>query len=196
MLIFNKPASSLQLQTSLIGEHNKENVAAAVEAAKIVGIKEADMKRAVKKFQGLEHRLEFVGEVRGVKFYNDSFATTPESTITALKSFSEPIVLLVGGADKGSNFKQLAGEIKKKAKFAVLLKGTATPRIKKELQKMSFPKNKMKEAGNIKEAVILAIKQSVRGDVVLLSTGCASFGMFKNYKERGRLFKEEVGKIK
>ncbi|MDP2830482.1 MAG: cyanophycin synthetase, partial [bacterium] len=164
--------------------------------AKIIGINDGIVKKAVKNFKGLEHRLEFVKIVNGVKYYNDSFATTPESAITALKSFAEPIVLLAGGAEKKSGFKQLAEEIKKKVQFMVLLDGKATPRLKKELIKANFPQDRMFLAKNIKQAVREAGKNAVKGGIVLLSPACASFGMFRNYKERGELFKEEVTKLK
>ena len=180
------------LPSKLIGEHNKENIAAAVEVAKIVGVKLAIIKKAVANFKGLEHRLEFVRELKGVKYYNDSFATTPEATITALKSFAAPIVLLLGGADKGANFKKLAKEVKRRVKFAVLLKGKATSRIKKELLKAGFKPENMRLVDNIKEAAKTAKANAAAGDVILLSTACASFGMFKNYKERGDLFKKEA----
>ncbi len=184
------------LPSKLIGEHNKENVAAAVEVAKIAGVNHETIKKAVAKFKGLEHRLEFVRELGGVKYYNDSFATTPESTIIALKSFNAPIIALLGGADKSSNFKQLAKEVKRRVKFVVLFKGRATPRIKKELLKAGYENKKMKYVSNIKSAVDLARRKARPGDVVLLSTACASFGMFKNYKERGKLFKAEILKQK
>lgn len=183
-----------ELPSKLIGEHNKENVAAAEEVAKIVGVKPETIKKSVANFKGLEHRLEFVKEIRGVKYYDDSFATNPESTIIALKSFVAPIVLLLGGADKGANFNQLAKEVKKRCKFIVLLAGQATPRIKKELLKIGYKNNKMALADNIKKAVALARAEAKSGEVVLLSTACASFGMFKNYKERGDLFKSLVKK--
>jgi UDP-N-acetylmuramoylalanine--D-glutamate ligase len=182
--------TKLELPSKLVGEHNQENIAAAVEVAKIVGIKPEVVARAVKNFKGLEHRIEFAGEVDGAKYYNDSFATVPEATITALKSFSAPIILLVGGADKGSDFKTLAKEIKKRVKFVVLLDGQATPRIKKELLKINYQEEKMKLVFNITDAVKAARSQTKTGDIVLLSPACASFGMFKNYKERGKLFKE------
>jgi len=184
------------LKSKLIGEHNKENIASAVKVAKLAGVKNEIIKKAVASFTGLEHRLEFVKSVNGAKYYNDSFATTPESAITALKSFSQPIILLAGGAEKKSDFTRLAKEIKSKVKFIVLLNGKATPRLKKELIKIGYPKNKMKLVYNIKDAVKTAHKNADKGDVVLLSTACASFGMFKNYKERGELFKREVKRFK
>ena len=211
------------LPSKLVGEHNKENIAAAAAVAKIAGVKNEVIKKAVAGFNGLEHRLELAREYNGVKYYDDSFATTPESTIIALKSFSQsavissvsekslkggnkkykgflpavemtkkPIILLLGGADKRSDFSGLAKEVKKHVKYVVLLNGDSTPRIKKELLKVGFKADSMKLADNIKEAVKFAKAKAAPGDIVLLSTACASFGMFKNYKERGDLFKAEV----
>ncbi len=184
------------LPSKLIGEHNKENIAAAVAVVKLAGVKNEIIKKAVASFKGLEHRLEYIRNVKGVKYYNDSFATTPESAIIALKSFSQPIILLAGGAEKKSDFKQLVKEIKKRVKFVVLLNGKATPRLKNELIKAGCPKSKMKLVYNIKDAVRAANKNAENDDIVLLSTACASFGMFKNYKARGELFKQEAKKLK
>ena len=184
-----------ELKSKLIGEHNKENIAAAIEVAKILKIKKIDIEKVVKSFMGLEHRLEFVREIGGVKYYNDTFATTPESTITALKSFEAPIISLMGGADKGSDFKQLAREIKKRVKFVLLFNGEGSDKIHKELLEIKFSKTNIKTVENMKEA-FKNVKGVVKeGDIALLSTACASFGIFKNYKERGKLFKEEVKKI-
>lgn len=180
------------LETVLPGEHNLENIAAAEEVAKIIKIPKAVVAKAVIKFQGLEYRLQKIGEWGGLAFYNDSFATTPEATITALRSFSVPIVVLLGGADKGANFNLLAKEVKKRCHFVVLLKGEATPRIETSLLNSGFPKSSLRQVDNIEAAVELAIKMSKQPGLVLLSTACASFGMFKNYKQRGQLFKEAV----
>lgn len=185
-----------ELPSQLVGEHNKENIAAAVEAAKIIGIKNEVIIKTVADFNGLEHRIELVRELKGIKYYDDSFATTPEATITALKSFSSPIIVLLGGAEKKSDFRELAREAAKRIRFAVLLDGKSTLRIKRELLKANIQANKMKLVNNINEAVKLAQSQAAPGDIVLLSTACASFGMFKNYKERGNLFKEAVKKLK
>jgi UDP-N-acetylmuramoylalanine--D-glutamate ligase len=184
--------SKSNLPSRLVGEHNKENIAAAIEVAKIAGVKEEVIIAAIKSFDGLEHRIEPIGAFKGVTYYNDSFATTPESAIIALKSFYQPIILLAGGAEKKSNFKELAKTIKRKVKFLVLFKGDATPRLKKEVVKIGFDVKRIKIANNITEAVATARRQAKVNDVVLMSPACASFGMFRNYKERGNLFKAAV----
>ena len=112
-----------------------------------------------------------------------------------MKSFNRPLILLAGGANKGAKFKKLAREIKKKVKFAVLFKGQSSPRIKRELLKINFPGKNIATAGSMSEAVGKAFKKAAAGDIVLLSPACASFGLFKNYKERGELFKKEVFKL-
>ena len=184
------------LSSRLPGEHNRENIAAAETVARLMNIKPAVIAKAVANFKGLEHRLEMVREIKGVKYYNDSFATTPESTIIAIKSFKPPIVLLAGGADKGANFKSMAQAIKTRVKFTVLFKGIATPRIEKELKRAGYPKSQVKVVNDIKSAVKLAREKIGKSGTVLMSPACASFGMFKNYKERGALFKEAIKKIK
>lgn len=178
----------------LVGEHNKENIAAAETVAQILKIHPEIVARAVRNFKGLEHRLELVATKANIKYYDDSFATTPEATIIALKSFAAPIILLAGGADKSANFKQLAKEITKRVKFIILFEGAATPRLKAELLQAGFDAKKIKIATSMALAVAAANGQAQSGDIVLLSTACASFGIFKNYKERGNLFKSEVNK--
>jgi len=187
--------SKSNLASRLVGEHNKENIAAAVIAVRLAKINKRSIKNAVLKFKGLEHRLEFVRAVNGVKYYNDTFATTPESAITALNSFASPIILIAGGSEKGSDFRQLAKKIKSKAKLVVLIIGDATPRIKKELLKINYPKDKIFGVSGMAAAVKKARESARSGDIVLLSPACASFGIFKNYKERGKQFKDEVKKI-
>jgi len=184
------------LLSGLVGEHNRENIAAAFEVAQLVGIKKEIVVKAVGKFKGLEHRIEPVRELKKTKYYNDSFATTPESAIIALRAFACPIILLAGGADKGADFKKFAKEIKQRVKFVALLDGLATERIMKELQAIKYPEKQMKIFKNISSAVKMASRQALPGEAVLLSPGCASFGMFKNYKERGKLFKQEVRKLR
>jgi UDP-N-acetylmuramoylalanine--D-glutamate ligase len=204
-----------ELPSNLTGEHNKENIAAAVAVAKILKIKNDVIAKAVRKFQGLPHRLELVAEINGVKYFDDSFATVPDVSVIALKAIgsankafcpSQPtlsarrvnllwegnIILLAGGADKGSDFKNFAKEIKKSVKYLILFKGKGSERLKKELQKTKYQILNTKEVDNMKDAVKIAKSKAKSRDIVLLSTGCASFGCFKNYKERGDQFKNEV----
>lgn len=187
--------SKSDLPSRLAGEHNKENIAAAAAAAKILKIPDSIVKAAVADFKGLEHRLELIRKVEGAAYYDDSFATTPEAAITAMNSFTAPIILLAGGADKGSNFKDMARIVKKKARIVILLKGRATPRLKKEILAVGFYKRNIYMVDSMGKAIAIAAAKAEKGDIVLLATGCASFGMFKNYKERGNFFKDEVNKL-
>lgn len=184
------------LQSQLAGDYNKKNISAAYEVAKILNINNNIIEMAVKSFKGLEHRIEFVRDFKGVSYYDNSFATTPEATIEDLYSFKNPKILLAGGSDKGSDFKNLAKEIKKNVKFLIMFEASATPRIYKELKKIKYPDNKLVVVKSMSEAVKIANEKSQAGDMVLLSTACASFGIFKNYKERGDLFKQEVKNLK
>jgi UDP-N-acetylmuramoylalanine--D-glutamate ligase len=204
-----------ELKSNLIGEHNKENVAAAAAVAKILKIKDEVVKKAVRNFKGLPHRLELVAEKKGVKYFDDSFATVPDVSVIALKAIvnnhpqphpsgilgtslekegGRNVVLLAGGADKGSDFKNFAKEIKKHVKFLILFKGKGSERLKKSLRVMRCAL--WAEVYKMKDAINIAKKQAKPGDIVLLSTGCASFGCFKNYKDRGNQFKAEVKKQK
>jgi len=178
-LIFFSPSS---LPSRLIGDYNRDNIGAAVAVAKIIGLPAASYRKTIARFANLEHRLEFVRSYKGARYYDNSFSTTPESTVLDLKSFVAPIIQIAGGADKGASFSVLAKEIKKRVKFLVLLKGQATPRLKKEVLKNNFPTSRLKEASSMEQAVKLAAEKAKPGDVVLLSTACASFGLFKNYK--------------
>lgn len=185
---------SCNYPNKLAGEFNKENIAAAVYLTRILKVKENIIKKAVLSFNGLPHRLEKVAVKNGVTYYDNSFSTTPESTIADLKSFPGAIIML-GGADKGASFKELAMEVKKSAKLVILFKGSASPRLKKEIINTGFPTKKIITANSMEEAVRKAAIKTSKGDTVLLSTACASFGLFKNYKERGDLFKKYVKEL-
>lgn len=182
-----------QYQTRLRGEHNLENIAAAVAVAKIVGVFPDIITSTVANYAGLEHRLEEVATKGGVTFYNDSFSTTPETAIAAIKAFFEPEIVILGGSSKNSDFTALGKVITgTKNVKAVILIGAEGPRIGREI------KNKpvLTGAKNMAEIVKMAYNNAVSGDVVLLSPACASFDMFANYKERGKQFKDEVRKLK
>jgi UDP-N-acetylmuramoylalanine--D-glutamate ligase len=171
----------------LPGLHNQENVMAAVLAARLSGVAAAQIRAAVKAFDGLEHRLERVLSVRGVRFVNDSKATTVDATLKALQSFDAPIVLILGGKDKGSDFTKLRRLVRARAKKVVLV-GAAKDKIRKALAGV-VP---MEEAQSFPEVVPRAFAAASPGDVVLLAPACTSWDMFKNFEERGRTFKRAV----
>ncbi len=184
------------LKTKIKGDYNQENIAAAIEVAKTLKISKNIYEKTVASFKNLEHRLELVRELNKIKFFNNSFSTTPESTELDLLSFRLPIIQLAGGADKGASFKNLAKTIKKKIKFLILFPGEGSKKIENELNKINFPKEKIIKVRSMDEAIYQAYKKAKANDIILLSTACASFGLFKNYKERGNLFKIGVKKLK
>jgi UDP-N-acetylmuramoylalanine--D-glutamate ligase len=142
----------------------------------------------------LEHRLEFAGEVNGVKYIDDSFGTTPETTAVAVKSFAQPVVLICGGHDKGGDYEKMAEDIvKNKVKHVVAI-GLIAERISNSLRSQGF-NNVSLGAKSMPEAVEQAKRAAEPGDVVLLSAGTSSFGMFKDYKDRGDQFKQAVQAI-
>ena len=189
-----KNQNSFSLNKSkLVGIHNAYNLAAGILAAKTVGIQDLIIQKTINKFKGLPHRLEFVRTFQGVDFFNDSLATVPESTIAALRAFSMPKILIVGGSDKGADFSKLGKSINTSNVKKVILLGQTKNKIKKTLK--NFPKNSIIEVGNLSEAVSKAWQSSKKGDTVLLSPACASFDMFSSYKERGENFKTLVKKL-
>lgn len=180
----------------LRGEHNWENVCAAVMAAHLAGVSITSIKQVLFSFKGLEHRLELVASVNGVEYYNDSFSTTPETAIAAIESFKNPEILILGGSSKNSDFKELGQVIGAKTNIkAIIGVGVEWERIKQEIKKTTAIME-IEGAKNMQQIVLAASKIAAPGDVVLLSPACASFGMFKNYKDRGNQFKEEVLKLK
>lgn len=180
--------------SKLVGNFNEENIAASEKVANILKINKKIVKKVINNFNNLNHRLELVRVINNVKYFDNSFSTTPESTILDLKSFKKNIILIAGGADKGANFSKLAKEIKKRVSYLILFPGLGTQKIKKELEKINFSKNKIKNARSMSEAIKFAKNKAKKENIVLLSTACASFGLFKNYKERGDLFQSEVKK--
>ncbi|MGC9031770.1 MAG: glutamate ligase domain-containing protein, partial [Minisyncoccia bacterium] len=154
------------------------------------GIEVETIKIAIENFEGLPHRMEKVIEIDGITFINDSKSTNPHSVKNSILSLKgkNNIILILGGKDKGFPYRQLTKYLKKRVKFIILL-GEAKERIRKELAPSNIP---MEYVENLKEAVILSKKIGKKGDFVLFSPGCSSFDMFKNYKERGDVFKKEV----
>lgn len=174
-------------QLSLPGRHQRENAALAIGAAEEVGVNRATSTHALRSFRGLPHRQQVVAERQARVFVNDSLATTPESAIAALHSFDQPIVILAGGADKGVDLSEFASEIARRAKFAALMGDTATT-LAELLKKRDCPPERYRVCRTFEEAFDHACAASVEGDVVLLSPGCASFGWFQNFADRGERF--------
>lgn len=183
-------------EVKLLGWHNLENICAAINAVwDILGGNTNVLKKVISSFSGLEHRIEFVREFKGVKYYNDSFATTPETSIACMEAFGNtPKVMILGGSDKGIPFDDLVKKVVgSNVRYAVIIGDTAGV-IATKLQKDNF-NNFVLGKTTMDEIVATASDIAEPGDVVLLSTGCASFGLFKDYKDRGLKFKQVVNNL-
>jgi UDP-N-acetylmuramoylalanine--D-glutamate ligase len=172
------------------GIHNIENVMAAIVAARWAGCRQDAIIDAVSHFRGVAHRMEYVGEKAGVVFYDDSKATNVGAVLRALETFSRPVVLLMGGRDKQGDFQSLGPMIKQKVRTLILF-GEARTRIASLLGDIV----EAYQAATLREAMPLAWRAAAAGDVVLLAPGCASFDEFKDYKERGDVFKQWIGNL-
>ena len=187
--IFYKGEEIISLKDCpLVGHHNYQNIMCGIIIAKILGMKNEDIRAQIMSFKAPEHRLEKVRELNGITFYNDSKATNPEASIVAIDSFNnQDVALILGGRDKNTDLTEMCHSINKHIK-TVLLIGEATQRFEENLKKNGFS-NIIKEH-SLEEAVDKAI--SLNPDVVLLSPACASFDMFNSYEHRGDVFKEYV----
>jgi UDP-N-acetylmuramoylalanine--D-glutamate ligase len=177
-------------KTPLKGIHNVENMMAALTTARIFGCSKKSIQTVLDRFKGLEHRLEFVREIKGVRFYNDSKGTNVGSVVKSLQSFSEPVTLIAGGKDKNGDLSPLEALIQKRVKHLILI-GEAKERMNLELGGLTDTVM----AKTMEKAVLLAHQKAKAGEVVLLSPACSSFDMFKDYKERGQVFKEAVKRL-
>ena len=173
---------------ALKGIHNQYNTMAAGLAAATIGIRKQKIREAIQSFESLEHRMEYVSTVRGVEFINDSKATNVNSTWYALESMTKPVILILGGVDKGNDYGLIRDLVKEKVK-AIVCMGIDNRKIHEAFQN-DMPL--MVNTGSAQEAVNAAFHFSDKGDVVLLSPACASFDLFKNYEDRGKQFKEAV----
>lgn len=179
-------------EIGIIGRHNLYNAMAAVLAAKALQIPMAAIAETLKSFRGVEHRLEFVAEKSGVRYYNDSKATNVDSTYVALDSFKmEKVILIAGGKHKGSSYTPLKALVEARVKSLVLI-GQAADIIANDLGDVTH----VQRAASMQEAVEISKQTAQSGDVVLLSPACASYDMFKNYEDRGRQFKKAVEGLK
>src|SRR5271169_598132 len=174
----------------LAGSHNVENVLAAAAAARLAGAPSAAIAKGVRSFAGVEHRLEFVSEIGGVRYYNDSKATNVDATLKALDAFPGRILIILGGKDKGSDYTVLQKPLREKAILALLI-GAAAGKIERQISGSVA----LERAETLERAVETASHAAQRGDVVLLAPACASFDQFQNYEHRGRAFKDLVKQL-
>ena len=177
-------------EIAIKGEHNIQNAMCAVIIGKILSIDNQKIIEALSSFRGVEHRIEYIRTINGVSFYNDSKATNVDSVIVALKSFENPILLILGGQDKGNDYSLIENLIKEKVKKIYAIGESA--------QKVYDYFNKIVDTqicSDFQEVVRNALKEAKENDVVLLSPACASFDMFNNYEHRGKVFKEIVNQL-
>jgi UDP-N-acetylmuramoylalanine--D-glutamate ligase len=177
-------------EMSLRGEHNYANAMAVIIASKIFDFDNDKIKEGLKTFKGVEHRLEIVRELEGVKYVNDSKATNVDSVWYALRSFDEPVFLILGGQDEGNDYNQIKDLVLDRVKKIYAI-GSSAEKIFNFFHSMIKVEIKI----SLEEAVISANREARKGEVVLLSPACASFDMFDNYEHRGRVFKEAVNNL-
>ena len=178
-------------ELKLLGKHNWQNACAAATAFWQVEQSPDSIRQVLTTFTGLVHRLEFVREVDGVRYYDDSFGTTPETAITAVEAFDQPKVLILGGSDKGASFDKLGEAVAKANMRKVVVIGKMAEKITASLHKAGFT-NITPGGTTMPEIVETCRSVAQKGDVVLLSTACASFDMFRDYYDRGEQFKTAV----
>ncbi len=189
-IIFDGDLLIAQPDVPLRGLHNIENTMAAAAAARLAGASIEQIQNAIRTFPGVEHRLEFVRERNGVKYYNDSKATNVDATIKALDSFDGGLWIILGGKDKKSDYTLLTSRLRRKAR-GVLLIGAAASIITKQIGD-AIP---LIQCGTLEAAVLRAARDATAGETVLLSPACASFDQFENYEHRGRVFKTAVNAL-
>jgi UDP-N-acetylmuramoylalanine--D-glutamate ligase len=172
---------------TLPGRANLSNLAAAIAISKYFGIDDNSIKNSLPEFKSLPHRLELVEEINGVRWYNDSIATTPQSAIAALEAFDQPKIIIAGGYDKGLPFEELGQKIATNAKAAILI-GQTAPKIANAIKLFPQAGVKIQIVNSLYEAVESAARLAEPCDVVLLSPACASYDMFENFQQRGQEF--------
>jgi len=190
IFLFNEKIIDIE-DIALFGPHNYKNLMAAGIAAKIAGVPSAEIASVMRSFNGVPHRLEYVTEIKGIRFINDSKATTLESMEAALNSFRQPVILIAGGKDKGADFKRIRSLVGKKVKHAILI-GAARDRIADTWDGV-VP---VTMADSLESAVRKGLEVSAAGDIVLLSPACSSFDMFQDFEDRGKKFKQIIKRIK
>ncbi|MCP2239893.1 UDP-N-acetylmuramoyl-L-alanine--D-glutamate ligase [Thermoanaerobacterium thermosaccharolyticum] len=177
------------------GNHNVENAMVASTMAFLAGIDVNIINTTLKTFKGVEHRIEFVRSINGVKYYNDSKGTNPDAAIKAIEAMKGPIILIAGGYDKGVSFDEFTSSFNGRVRKLILL-GETRDLIYKSAVKNGFSREDITVVNSLDDAVYAAYKMSMPGDNVLLSPACASWDMFKNFEERGKLFKDTVNSLR
>ncbi len=176
---------------NLKGKHNIQNMMASTLIGILNNVPKEKIEKSLKKFKSLPHRLEFVGNINGIDFYNDSKATTVQAVEKSISSFDKNIILIAGGINKGGDFSKLKPLLQKKVKKIFLI-----GKSKHEIKNMVENSTEIEILDNLEEAVFKGFSEAEEGDTVLLSPGCSSFDMFKNYAERGNIFKKAVNSLK
>ncbi len=184
-------------EISIKGEHNLQNAMAATLAAQAMGMSPAYIRSTLRNFRGVEHRQEFVREVNGVKYVNDSKATTVEAVMRALSAFSEPVVLILGGKDKGNDYKTMVDAVKKNVRAIVAIGYSADKIVNNFADKIHIERvdtigTDIPNIASMQRTIAVAASLAHRGDVVLLSPACTSFDWFTDFEERGKVFKSIV----
>ncbi|MCR5357132.1 MAG: UDP-N-acetylmuramoyl-L-alanine--D-glutamate ligase [Lachnospiraceae bacterium] len=179
-------------EMNIIGMHNMENAMAAIAIADVYGVPMEDILKSVREFKAVEHRIEFVAEKNGVRYYNDSKGTNVDAAIKGIKAMNRPTLLIGGGYDKGSEYDEWIEAFDGKVKKLVLI-GATRNAIAECAKKHGF--NDYVFADSFKEAFDICVSSAENGDCVLLSPACASWGMFENYEQRGNIFKEYVNSL-
>jgi len=182
------------VEIPLAGAHNVENVLAAVCAARLAGVPGEVIRSAVGAFRAVEHRLEFVRELRGVRYYNDSKATNVDATMKALEAFPGGVHVILGGKDKDSDYSTLLPLLEERAKTVITI-GSAAEKIEAALRSAGNTAFNIERAETMERAVALAHRLAQTGDTVLLAPACASFDQFENYEHRGKVFKALVSEL-
>jgi UDP-N-acetylmuramoylalanine--D-glutamate ligase len=177
---------------NLIGEHNYENVCAAIDITKAAGVPDDIILHEIKRFKAVEHRIEYVATKNGVLYYNDSKGTNPDASIKAIKAMSRPTILIGGGYDKGSQFDEYVKAFSPNIKMLVLM-GVTAPKIAETAEKYGF--TNYVTAQSLEEVVQICAQNAKPGDAVLLSPACASWDMFESYEQRGKMFKDYVNRL-
>ena len=179
-------------ELNILGDHNVENAMAAIAASVSVGVPLDTVREVLRNFKAVEHRIEFVKEVNGVKYYNDSKGTNPDASIKAVLAMKSPICIIAGGYDKGSEFDEWISYFKGRVKFTATI-GAVADKIEASLEKAGI--TAYKRAETFEQAIDLCAENAEKGDCVLLSPACASWDMFDSYEQRGKLFKDYVNRM-